>query len=72
MQPKTPLFTSDSQHPPRFRHAVYLGGQAFVKFASNLLLSHFKKLKEFELIIFKNNNCTNNFDLLYLNFNSEQ
>ena len=25
MQPKTPLFTSDSQHPPRFRHAVYLG-----------------------------------------------
>ena len=26
MQPKTPLFTSDSQHPPRFRHAVYLGG----------------------------------------------
>ena len=25
MQPKTPLFTSDSQHPPRFGHAVYLG-----------------------------------------------
>ena len=25
VQPKTPLFTSDSQHPPRFRHAVYLG-----------------------------------------------
>ena len=28
MQPKTPLFTSDSQHPPRFRHAVYLGGSS--------------------------------------------
>ena len=26
MQPKTPLFTSGSQHPPRFGHAVYLGG----------------------------------------------
>ena len=26
MQPKTPLFTSDSQRPPRFGHAVYLGG----------------------------------------------
>ena len=25
MQLKPPLFTSDSQHPPRFRHAVYLG-----------------------------------------------
>ena len=25
MQPKTPLFTSGSQHPPRFGHAVYLG-----------------------------------------------
>ena len=25
MQPKTPLFTSNSQHPPRFGHAVYLG-----------------------------------------------
>ena len=24
MQPKTPLFTSGSQHPPRFGHAVYL------------------------------------------------
>ena len=27
MQPKTPLFTSDSQHPPRFGHVVYLGVQ---------------------------------------------
>ena len=26
VQPKTPLFTSGSQHPPRFGHAVYLGG----------------------------------------------
>ena len=25
MQPKTPLFTSDSQHPPRLGHVVYLG-----------------------------------------------
>ena len=25
MQPKTPLFTSGSQYPPRFGHAVYLG-----------------------------------------------
>ena len=25
MQPKNPLFTSGSQHPPRFGHAVYLG-----------------------------------------------
>ena len=25
MQPKTPLFTSGSQHPPRFGHVVYLG-----------------------------------------------
>ena len=25
MQPKTPLFTSGSQHPLRFGHAVYLG-----------------------------------------------
>ena len=25
MQPKTPLFTSGRQHPPRFGHAVYLG-----------------------------------------------
>ena len=25
MQPKTPLFTSGCQHPPRFGHAVYLG-----------------------------------------------
>ena len=25
VQPKTPLFTSGSQHPPRFDHAVYLG-----------------------------------------------
>ena len=30
MQPKTPLFTSDSQHPPRFRHAVYLGVDGMV------------------------------------------
>ena len=29
MQPKTPLFTSDSQHPPRFGHAVYLGDTGF-------------------------------------------
>ena len=28
VQPKTPLFTSDSQHPPRFRHAVYLGEES--------------------------------------------
>ena len=28
VQPKTPLFTSGSQHPPRFGHAVYLGGDA--------------------------------------------
>ena len=26
MQPKTPLFTFGSQYPPRFGHAVYLGG----------------------------------------------
>ena len=25
MQPKNPLFTSGSQHPPRFGPAVYLG-----------------------------------------------
>ena len=30
MQPKTPLFTSDSQHPPRFGHAVYLGDDTFI------------------------------------------
>ena len=30
MQPKTPLFTSGSQHPPRFGHAVYLGGMMVV------------------------------------------
>ena len=29
VQPKTPWFTSDSQHPPRFGHAVYLGGFSF-------------------------------------------
>ena len=26
VQPKNPLFTSDSQHPPRSKHAVHLGG----------------------------------------------
>ena len=31
MQPKTPLFTSGSQHPPRFGHAVYLGEVKHVK-----------------------------------------
>ena len=31
VQPKTPLFTSDSQHPPRFRHAVYLGDDTVCK-----------------------------------------
>ena len=25
VQPQNPLFTSDSQHPPRSRHAVHLG-----------------------------------------------
>ena len=29
MQPQTPLFTSDSQNPPRSGHAVYLGVKAF-------------------------------------------
>ena len=28
MQPKSPLFTPGSQHPPRFGHAVYLGDYA--------------------------------------------
>ena len=28
MQPKTYLFTSDSQHPPKFGHAVYLGASS--------------------------------------------
>ena len=27
------MFTSDSQHPPRSKHAVYLGEQAFTKMA---------------------------------------
>ena len=31
VQPKTPLFTSDSQHPPRFRHAVYLGAVPYFR-----------------------------------------
>ena len=26
VQPQNPLFTSGSQHPPRSRHAVHLGG----------------------------------------------
>ena len=26
VQPQNSLFTSDSQHPPRSRHAVHLGG----------------------------------------------
>ena len=30
MQPKTPLFTSGSQHPPRFGHAVYLGDDSTI------------------------------------------
>ena len=30
MQPKTPLFTSDNQHPPRFGHAVYLGDVVYM------------------------------------------
>ena len=25
VQPQNPLFTSDSQHPPKSRHAVHLG-----------------------------------------------
>ena len=28
VQPKTPLFTSDSKHPPRSGHAVYLGDKS--------------------------------------------
>ena len=28
------MFTSDSQHPPRSRHAVYLGGLDTIDFAS--------------------------------------
>ena len=28
VQPQNPLFTSGSQHPPRSRHAVHLGGIA--------------------------------------------
>ena len=28
VQPQNPLFTSDSQHPPRSRHAVHLGGDS--------------------------------------------
>ena len=27
VQPKNPLFTSDSKHPPRSRHAAHLGDQ---------------------------------------------
>ena len=30
VQPKNPLFTSDSQHPPRSRHAVHLGDFGFL------------------------------------------
>ena len=30
VQPNTPLFTSDSQHPPRFRHGVYLGDRVII------------------------------------------
>ena len=39
VQPKTPLFTSDSQHPPRSGHAVYLYG-AYREYSLKVHLRH--------------------------------
>ena len=36
MQPKTPLFTCNSQHPPRSGHAVYLGVGDLIGFVYDL------------------------------------
>ena len=41
VQPKIPLFTSDSQHPPRFRHAVYLSVEWFSGKEENDLRNYF-------------------------------
>ena len=49
MQPKIPLFTSDSQHPPRFRHAVYLGGDRY--FNTDWQFEMFKRGKPMDMVL---------------------
>ena len=46
MQPKTPLFTSGSQHTPRFGHAVYLG--EYIELVHMLQLLFLMKLHNLE------------------------
>ena len=46
MQPKTSLFTSGSQHPPRFGHAVYLGVDASIVLFSRDGKAYFTYIKQ--------------------------
>ena len=34
------MFTSDSQHPPRSRYAVYLGGPVIIAFSEKTIINY--------------------------------